>query len=136
MKKICFFALSFLVAVATIIPVYMRASVNMERSRPSIKEVVIQDIKIPLNPGRPRSAAPIVAACYSSDMSMLEVYFNYKVGTVKINILDGMQQCVAQYTCDTEIEGEVFLNLTLSPNDIYAIHIIGNEYEGIGYFNP
>lgn len=134
MKKIYLLTMVFILAVATITPAYMMTSKAESKPRPTTEEILIRDVKWPSTPTRPRSAAPMVNAYYSGDMSMLEIYFNYYVGTVKISILDGMQQCVAQYTCNTEIEGEVFLNLSLSPDEEYTIHIVGSEYEGVGYF--
>lgn len=133
MKKIYLLTLAFILAVATITPAYVMTSTAESKPQPTTEEIVIRDVRYP-PVTRPRSVAPIINAYYSGDMSMLEIYFNYYVGTVKISILDGMQQCVAQYTCNTEIEGEVFLNLSLSPEEEYTIHIVGNEYEGVGYF--
>lgn len=136
MKKIYLLVLAFLVAVATVSPAYMMTgAVNISESQPTTKEIVIREIMAP-TVARPRTAMPFVNSYYSADMNMLEVYFNYYVGTVKISVLDGMQQCVAQYTCDTEVEGEVFLNIALSPEDTYTIHIKGADYEGIGDFIP
>lgn len=134
MKKIYLLTMAFILAVAIITPAYMMTSNAESKPRPTTEEIAIRDVKWPSTPTRPRSAAPMVNAYYSGDISMLEIYFNYYVGTVKISILDGMQQCVAQYTCNTEFEGVVFMNLSLSADDQYTIHIVGKEYEGVGYF--
>lgn len=137
MKKIYLLALAFVVAMATITPVYLAASNNTSREeRLSTKEIVIRDIKYPPSTPRPRSAAPVISAYYSSDISLLEIYFNNPVGTVTINVLDEMQQCIGRYTCNTNNETVAFINLSLSPGYTYTIHIVGDEYEGIGYYIP
>lgn len=137
MKKIYLLALSFIVAVVTVIPFKANtiAATNVSNRDGTTKEVVVRDLHYPTIP-RPRSATPFISSFYSADISLLEIYFNYYVGTVTVNILNGTLQCIAQYICDTEVEAEVFMNLSLSPNDTYTIHIVGKNYEGIGYFIP
>lgn len=132
MKKSYSLALVFIVVLVMISPAFSMSSACGTENLSANGEIVIQDIRIPSTP-RPRSATPLIDSYYSADMNLLEIYFNYEVGTVTINILDGMQRCIVKYTCNTETEAEVFMNLSLLPDDTYTIHIVGREYEGVGY---
>lgn len=124
-----------LVAVATVSPAYTTPNSSRDWDRPSTEEIVIRDIQTPPITERPRSAAPIINAYYSADTDLLEIYFNYCIGTVTINVLDATQQCIARYTCNTNTEGEVYLTPSLSPGETYTLHIVGSDYEGIGYLD-
>lgn len=135
MKRFYLLVLAFFIASATVTPAYQTNLNGDDKPRPTTEEIEIRDLQMPTI-ARPRTVTPFVNSYYSADMNMLEIYFNYEIGTVKISVLDGMQRCVAQYTCDTEAEGEVFLNLVLFPDDTYTIHIKGADYEGIGEFIP
>lgn len=134
MRRIYLFAMIFWVAATTVSPAYSTPIIDVDGEEPTTREIVIRDLEFP--PIRqPRSATPIINAYYSADMDLLEVYFNYCIGTVTINVLDATQQCIARYTCNTNTEGEVYLTPSLSPGETYTLHIVGNDYEGIGYLD-
>lgn len=134
MRRIYLFAMILLVAAATVSPAHSTPIIDVDSDEPTTREIVIRDLEFP--PIRqPRSAAPIINAYYSADTDLLEVYFNYCIGTVTINVLDATQQCIARYTCNTNTEGEVYLTPSLSPGETYTLHIVGNDYEGIGYLD-
>lgn len=135
MRRIYLFAMMLLVAAATVFPAYTTPTMNTDGDEQTTREIVIRDIQSPKDFDRPRSAAPIINAYYSADTDLLEVYFNYCIGTVTINVLDATQQCIARYTCNTNTEGEVYLTPSLSPGETYTLHIVGNDYEGIGYLD-
>lgn len=135
MRRIYLFAMILLVAAATVSPAYSTPIIDVDGEEPTTREIVIRDIQTPPITERPRSAAPIINAYYSADTDLLEVYFNYCIGTVTINVLDATQQCIARYTCNTNTEGEVYLTPSLSPGETYTLHIVGNDYEGIGYLD-
>ena len=66
---------------------------------------------------------------------MLELSFNEEVGNVTVYVLNGMNQCIASYNCNTTIESIVYMTVNMSEGDIYTIQIVGSNYEGIGTLN-
>lgn len=134
MRRIYLFAMILLVAAATVSPAYTMPRINTDGEPLSTEEIMIRELTAPTI-RQPRSATPIINAYYSADTDLLEVYFNYCIGTVTINVLDATQQCIARYTCNTNTEGEVYLTPSLSPGETYTLHIVGNDYEGIGYLD-
>lgn len=98
-------------------------------------KIAIQDI-----PGTgtktPRSVLPTAPTAYGQydpNFSLLEVEFNREVGRVTIYVLNGMNQCVARCDCNTAEENSVWMNFQIVEDETYTIHIVGNDYEGIGY---
>jgi len=68
-------------------------------------------------------------------MSLLEVSFNLEVGKVTIYVLNGMNQCIARYDCNTDMENIVWMTVYMPEGDNYIIRIVGDDYEGVGYLN-
>lgn len=94
------------------------------------------DIKLVHFPKRHvfRSDAPLIEAIYEDD-EMLHVEFNQNFGRVTILIQDSMQQVVAKYECDTDMEPYVVFPVSLDEMDTYTVRILGNSLEAIGYIN-
>ena len=101
------------------------------------EEIYIRDVKRlgGKGTGQTRSAEATVAAWYDPAGSMLELSFNEEVGNVTVYVLNGMNQCIASYNCNTTIETIVYMTVNMSEGDIYTIQIVGSNYEGIGTLN-
>ncbi len=99
------------------------------------KDIYIRDVTRPGGSGtqQTRSTGNTVDARYDSSMSLLEVSFNLEVGNVTIYVLNGMNQCIARYDCDTDMENIVWMTVDMPEGDNYTIRIVGDDYEGIGY---
>ena len=44
-----------------------------------------------------------------------------------------MNQCIAQYDCNTAEENIVWMTVDMPEGDNYTIRIVGDDYEGLGY---
>lgn len=83
-----------------------------------------------------RSAVPDVEACYDSEASTVEVEFNDNFGPVVIYVLNPMQQAVAKYDCNTDMEPFAAITCDLEEMGIYTLKIVGKGLEAEGYFSP
>lgn len=95
----------------------------------------INDIRRPAGSGTPtpRSVISFADAWYDAEMSLLEVVFNTEIGEATIHVLNGMNQCIARYDCNTIEESVAWINFHAVENESYTIRIVGKDYEGIGY---
>lgn len=111
------------------------ASITLQDSE--TEEIYIRDVKRRggKETGQTRSAEATVAAWYDPAGSLLELSFNEEVGNVTVYVLNGMNQCIASYNCNTTIESIVYMTVNMSEGDIYTIQIVGSNYEGIGTLN-
>ena len=135
MKKFCFPVLLALFLWYSAAPAF--AAGTSDDPDPAPTPVQIKDTTKPIGPGGGgtcRSLGSSVAeAWYDSRTGSLEVHFNQAVGDVTVEVLDGTNQTVACRTCNTDTEPVVYLTFHADSQEIYTIHIIGSEYEGIGY---
>lgn len=98
------------------------------------RDIYIQIVKIGggLNP-RPRSSQPFIEAEIDAMAGQLVMYFNYELGKVSINIKNSMGQVVSHYSCDTDTEPMVLMNVSSSADD-YTIDISGTNVEAYGHY--
>lgn len=83
-----------------------------------------------------RSAVPDVEACYDTEASTVEVEFNDNFGSVVIYVLSPMQQVVAKYDCNTDMEPFAIIACDLEEVGIYTLKIVGSDLKAEGYFAP
>lgn len=108
-------------------------SMNDNEEEPT--KIAIQDI-----PGSdtktPRSVSPTAPTAYGQydpNFSLLEMEFNREVGRITIYVLNDMNQSIARCDCNTAEENSVWMNFQIVEDETYTIHIVGSDYEGIGY---
>ncbi len=132
MKKSHLLVLIF-ISLFTIISTSDGRSANLAKG--NTVTININDIRRPTGSGTPapRSVISFVDAWYDAEISLLEISFNTKIGKTSIYVLNGMNQCVARYGCDTDQEDTVWMNFQVVEDETYTIRIVGDEYEGVGY---
>lgn len=132
MKKSHLLVLIF-ISFFTIISTSDGRSANLAKG--NTVTININDVRRPTGSGTPatRSAMSFVDAWYDAEMSLLEISFNTEIGKTSIYVLDSMNQCVARCYCNTAEEHSVWMNFQVVEDETYTIHIVGSEYEGIGY---
>lgn len=132
MKKSHLLVLIF-ISLFTIISTSDGRSANLAKG--NTVTININDIRRPTGSGTPapRSVISFVDAWYDAEMSLLEVVFNTEIGEATIHVLNGMNQCIARYDCNTIEESVAWINFHAVENESYTIRIVGKDYEGIGY---
>lgn len=122
-----------LLSFFTIVSTSDGRSANLAKG--STVTININDIKRPAGSGTPtpRSVISFVDAWYDAEMSLLEISFNTEIGKTSIYVLNGMNQCIARCDCNTAEENSVWMNFQIVEDETYTIHIVGSDYEGIGY---
>ncbi len=135
MKKLC---LPVLLALFLCCPAASAlAAGSSDDPDPSPIPVQIKDTTKPVGPGEGGTSrslgSSVAAASYDPQTGSLEVLFNQAVGEVTVEVLDGMNRTVACRTCNTDAEPVVYLTFHADRQEVYTIHLIGSEYEGIGY---
>ncbi|CVI66376.1 MULTISPECIES: DUF3244 domain-containing protein [unclassified Alistipes] len=130
MKKLLLFVAASLLFVAS------ATAATVQPLDPPKKE---QDIpitdKTPPTPPMTTSAQATVEAHYTTDLALLEIWFNRNVGTVTVSVTDNSTgRTLTRYTCDSSLEPQVCLNVALEAG-FYTLHIIGSDYEGYGDFD-
>lgn len=135
MKKSFLFVAILLSGLFISDDVAFAASITLQESE--TEEIYIRDLILHGGKGteQTRSAKATVEAWYNPAESLLELSFNEEVGNVTVYVLNGMNQCIASYDCNTAMDSIVYMNVNMSEGDIYTIQIVGSNYEGLGYLN-
>lgn len=95
-----------------------------------IDDIIIIDKRPPFP--RPRTLTTVEAS-YDATCSLLEVNFLCDVGQVTIALQNCMNQTVASYDCNSAMEPQVWLPVSLVEGESYTLQIVGFDYEGVGY---
>ncbi len=123
-----------LLAVASLLLAASASSATVQPLTPPKKtqSIPITDKNLPPPPTTTLSAEATVEACYTTDLALLELWFNREVGVVTVSLTDNMTgRTLISYTCDTSMEPQLCLSVALDAG-FYTLHIIGSDYEGYG----
>lgn len=93
-------------------------------------DIIIIDKRPPFP--RPRTLTTVEAS-YDAACSLLEVNFLCEVGQVTIALRNSMNQTVVSYNCNSAMEPQVWLPVSLVEGESYTLQIVGANYEGVGY---
>lgn len=99
-----------------------------------ISVIIIDDVLGDLPDSRSATARKTVVATLDYNKQMVEFTFNDDIGSISIIIKNEMGETVGQDSCNTKFEPAKYVSVPITPGG-YTISILGENYEGDGYYN-